>query len=120
MNTQDLDTLLERISEGTDLDSVRSSLLDQLEVSLERHGTRLERWHKDHLAVAISAFQWNLNHRQGGNWWLRYCLLNIWKADLPKDRRSEYPSARDEILDGMFYQDFKSGIEALRVQMRTT
>jgi hypothetical protein len=117
MTTEELDSLLDSIRDGEDPLPLRVALLDRLEKSLDDHRLDLGRWEKDHLVCAISALHWNISHGRASNWWLRYCLQNIWKAEIPPGQRSEYPSERDAILDGMSVEDFKSMIQAVRARI---
>jgi hypothetical protein len=117
-NVSELNALLAAVDGDADLSATRLAILDQIERSLRRHESRLGRWEKDHLATALSALQWNINHRgQPSRWWLRYCLQNIWKADIPPDQRSEDPSKEDAVLDAISYSDILAAISDLRHQI---
>lgn len=113
-----IESLFAKVDDLSDLRATRRAIVDRIAATLDRHRNALGRWEKDHLVTAISALHWNVNHlHQPSSWWLRYCLLNIAKAEIPPHQRSEMPSPRDEVLDGISYDQSRTELSDLRQQI---
>ena len=115
-----LSLVRDRIEENRELHSIRRDLLDLMTEFVSTRADSLGRWEKSHLATAIAALDRHIHHRhQPSSWWLRYCVQNLWKAQIAPSERSEHASKEDKLLDSLSPNDLLREIDLLRIQLTT-
>ncbi len=109
------DKMFARIKHDPPSRELRLAVLDLIAACLEQTKHSLGYWEKENIAGAIAALAWNLTSNQSvTDAWLRLSVVRAEKTLVPKEQRDEEYGRKDDAVDSLTYQQFKSTLEQLQ------
>ncbi len=112
---QNIESLLQRLDDGDDLDGARNAIADLISVQLQAMKDSLGYWETTHLANAIAALSLNVHSlRQPTTAWLRLCLVDLEKVLAPPNQRDENSMLQDQHLESLTYEQLMEALDAIR------
>jgi hypothetical protein len=91
----EIDALFARLDQKQDIDQVRLEIAELITKILTDNRDNLGCWEKEHLVYAIALFAQNVNSTHPHTTaWLKASLINIEKALVPPEQRSESCTSR--------------------------
>jgi len=110
----EIDILFMRLDQDQNIDDVRLDIADLIAKCLNEKRDNFGYWEKAHIANAIALLAQNVfSSRQPTTAWLRASLVNLDKALVPPDQRSETYTRRDNQLDSLTFEQLIDDIRKL-------
>ena len=110
--------MFEMLANDPDINKVRKSIADLIVEYLEEKKNSLGYWEKYDFAFAIIALKTNLGSKIiPTDIWLRLCLICLENAFIPKDKRNEEYTRKDNEIDALTYQQLLSESQELRARI---
>lgn len=114
----EIDTLFEKIGNGQIDNELRNSIADLLLAKIEEKKSDLGTWEKSLFGKAVSALFTNISSDfQPADSWLRLCLVSLEKALVPKNKRSEEYTTRNEEIDSITYEMLINAVKSIKVNL---
>ena len=111
---QEIDRLFERLDQNQNIDQIRLDIADLIAKCLNKKRDTFGYWEKAHMANAIAFLALNVaSSSQSTTSWLRASLVNIEKAFVLKDQRSESYTRKDNRLDLLTFDQLLDDIRKL-------
>ena len=109
------DELFERLDTDTNVDGIRRDIADLIAKYLIRSKETFDYWTKAHLTYAIAwlAVNVNVDRPRDSTSWLRLCLVNACKSQVPSNERSDDYTVRDKKIEALTFEQLMDDIRAL-------
>jgi hypothetical protein len=103
---QTLDSMVLQLDDLDNIPALKVQLAECIFRNLFQRKDALDDWEKDHFANSITALALNVDAlQQPTNAWLRLCLIDLEKALIPKEKRTDrYFRTRTDAVDRDYEQ----------------
>jgi hypothetical protein len=111
---QRIEAIESQIDDVNNVASVRLQIVELLLTCLHEHKDTLDDWKKTHFSNAIGALGLNIHTlHQPTTAWLRLCLADFKKANLPMDQRDPNFRSSDPSMRDVTYAQLLGAVDAL-------
>lgn len=118
---QRIEAILAKIDDPRQLTSVRQQILALFLTCLDEHKDKLDDWSKTHFSNAIGALALNIHSLQQPTMsWLRLCLADFKKANLPVDQRDPDFRTSDSSMRDLTYDQLVGAVDSLGRELGKT